>query len=189
MGKPHSDSKVTGLTGGEDEFSSNIEDARQATGEERVRAFMKITADEKDLSKRNWMTFILPHLELLSSDTSDSAHPKVLFRHSVKPEHCNTLGNMHGGCTATLFDFCTSSVLALVSRPGFWAFLGVSRTLNVTYLRPAPCDETVVIECEIVQVGKKLCTLRGVMRRESDGTLLATCEHGKVNTDPPVGKL
>ena len=73
-----------------------------------------------------------------------------------------------------------------MARPGFWSYLGVSRTLNVTYLRPAPEGSTVLVECEIVGVGKRLCTVRGTMRRVEDGTVLMVCEHGKVNTDPDV---
>lgn len=81
----------------------------------------------------------------------------------------------------------------MISRPGFWQYSGVSRTLNVTYLRPIPVGTTVDIECEIVHAGQRLSSLRGVMRTAtSDGTkgpVLAICEHGKVNTDPPVEKL
>lgn len=68
-------------------------------------------------------------------------------------------------------------------------YMGVSRTLNVTYMRPAKSGEEVLIECEIIQVGKNLATLRGVMRRKSDGQILSVCEHGKVSTDPPVSKI
>jgi len=64
--------------------------------------------------------------------------------------------------------------------------MGVSRTLNVTYLRPAKMGEGVLIECEVVQAGARVCTLRGTMRRERDGEVLAVCEHGKMNIDPPV---
>lgn len=32
----------------------------------------------------------------------------------------------------------------------------MSRTLNVTYLRPIPVGETIIIECEVVAVGKRL---------------------------------
>ena len=37
---------------------------------------------------------------------------------------------------------------------------------------------------DILQVGKKLATLRGTMRRKRDGTVLATAEHNKFNIDP-----
>lgn len=53
----------------------------------------------------------------------------------------------------------------------------------------------VVIGCDVVQVGRKLAVIRGWMREWDEsasekegpvrmkGELLATCEHGKVNTD------
>lgn len=68
------------------------------------------------------------------------------------------MGNLHGGASATLFDYCTSMALVPVSREGFWNFVGVSRTLNVTYLRPMPTGTIVLIECEVIHAGKKLCT-------------------------------
>ena len=130
------------------------------------------------------------------SHSASLPHPRITFRFVVQPVHCNALGNLHGGCTATIFDLCTSMPLGLVARPGFWQWMGVSRTLNVTYLRPVPAGSQVHVECEVLQVGRKLCTVRGVMRLvEGDeegvkeGPVLAVCEHGKVNTDPPAEKL
>lgn len=105
----------------------------------------------------------------------------------MQPGHTNRLRNLHGGCTATLFDVLTTFVLALVNRPGHWEYMGVTRTLNVTYLRPVPAGETVLIECEAVHVGRQLCNLRGTMRKEADGAVVAVGEHGKFNTDAAVG--
>jgi acyl-coenzyme A thioesterase PaaI-like protein len=65
-----------------------------------------------------------------------------------------------------------------------WAFAGVSRTLNVTYIRPIPVGEEVLVESEVVHAGKRLCSIKGVMKRKKDGAVLATCEHGKVSIDP-----
>jgi len=134
------------------------------------------------------MSLLLPHLQLVST-SEDLAHPKVVFRYVVQPEHCNGLGNLHGGCAATIFDFCTSVAIMPLARPGHWSYFGVSRTLSTTYLRPVPRGATVLIECEVVQLGRKLCSLRAEMRREEDGVVLVTCEHGKVNKDPPETKL
>lgn len=134
------------------------------------------------------MKSCLPYLELHSWSLDDPKHPRVVYSYTVPKDNQNRMGNMHGGCTASLFDWCTTLPLCLMTKPGFWLFLGVSRTLNCTYLKPIPVGEKIFIECEIVSIGKTLATIRGVMKRQSDGDVLATCEHGKFNMDPPVPK-
>ncbi|KAK3991312.1 HotDog domain-containing protein [Cladorrhinum sp. PSN332] len=164
------------------------------TGEARLRELMD-TAHEwsSGPNKDNeWTNTLLPFLHLTSTSlpsSPSSATASCTFTFTIHPQHTNRLGNLHGGAIATLFDFCTSCALSLISRPGFWHYLGVSRTLNTTYLRPAVGGSTVKIECEIIQIGKRICTLRGTMRRTEDDVVLAVCEHGKVNTDPEVAKV
>ena len=133
------------------------------------------------------MSAVLPQLQYVSSTVTPAV--TATFAFTVQPEHCNRMQNLHGGCAASLFDFLTTLAIAIVSKPGFWQFLGVSRTLNVTYLRPVPVGTKVFVENEIVHVGKKLATLKGTMRRQSDGAVLCTCEHGKVNVDADFAKL
>ena len=70
-----------------------------------------------------------------------------------------------------------------------WAYAGVTRTLNVTYLRPIAVGEEILIESTVVHAGKRLTTIHGVMKRKSDGAVMTTCEHGKVSIDPEVAKL
>lgn len=139
--------------------------------------------------RQDWSTPLTPHLRI-QSHSAAGPHPRVTFRLTVQAEHLNGLGNLHGGCAATLFDVCTSLVVHLVARPGFWSALGVTRTLNVVCLRPAPRGQVVDLECAVVQIGRRLCALRAVMRAvdgpdgpEGEGAVLMTCEHGKVNTD------
>ncbi|KAI1826888.1 HotDog domain-containing protein [Xylaria intraflava] len=142
--------------------------------------------------KNDWSASIAQHLTI-ASHSAAPPHPRVTFRFTVQPIHANGLGNLHGGCTSTIFDVCTTLPLYLISRPGFWEHGGVSRTLNVTYLRPVPVGTTVDIECEVVHAGRRLSSLRGVMRTATSdgaqGPVLAICEHGKVFANAPASKL
>ncbi|GKT48561.1 acyl-coenzyme A thioesterase 13 [Colletotrichum spaethianum] len=159
------------------------------TGEERIQAWLSLDKDDAGNSKSgSWMGVLSPSISLVS--TSLTPNPSAIFSFTVLPEHCNRANNLHGGAAATLFDSLTTLPIALINdKPGFWQFLGVSRTLNCSYLRPAPAGEECLVECEVVQIGKTLCQLRGTLRRKSDGLVLATCEHHKFNTDPLASKL
>lgn len=133
---------------------------------------------------QTWNSKLTPYTKIVSVSTDPL--PSVTFSFTAQPHHSNGSENMHGGAIATLFDWSTSMPLAIVCKPGYWSFLGVTRTLNVTYLRPLPVGTEVLIENELVHAGRSLSLSRGVIRRKSDGAILATCEHNKANTDPPV---
>lgn len=124
----------------------------------------------------------MPYLKVTHAD--QTAPARVDFSFTCHDDHCNRMGSLHGGAAASIFDVCTSLPLLLVSKPGYWQFLGVSRNLSVSYFRPVPPGEEVIIETEIVQIGKNLCTTKGVMKRKRDGAIMSTCEHLKVNIDP-----
>jgi acyl-coenzyme A thioesterase 13 len=100
-------------------------------------------------------TFSKDGLKLVGASSSPAG--KTVFEFRVNSTHTNGMGNLHGGCTATLFDWCTTTALIPISDETFWRMKGVSRTLNVTYLRPVPEGTVVLIESEVVHAGKKLC--------------------------------
>ncbi|TKA71039.1 hypothetical protein B0A55_06324 [Friedmanniomyces simplex] len=109
------------------------------------------------------------------------------FRILIPPTYVNNPDpanpTIHGGAIAHWFDSCTSMPLLCVRKVWDESWSGVSRNLNVTYLRPPREGEAIVIETEVVQCGKRIATIRGVMRRERDGAILATCQHDKARPD------
>lgn len=135
------------------------------------------------------MTTLVPHISLFDVSTSPT-QPRVTFLFTPQTAHCNRHGTLHGGCAATLFDYLTTLPLNVIARPGgYWQQLGVSRNLGVTYLRPAKVGEELLIECETVQVSKRMAVLKGTMKRKSDGKVVMTCEHQKVNIDAAASQL
>jgi acyl-coenzyme A thioesterase 13 len=98
-------------------------------------------------------------LTLTRISASEFPAGKTVFEYKVNENHVNGMGNFHGGCCATIFDWTTTTALIPISRPGFWISLGVSRTLSVTCLRLIPKDEIVIIENGVVHAGRRLCMI------------------------------
>jgi acyl-coenzyme A thioesterase 13 len=90
---------------------------------------------------------------------------------------------MHGGAAGVIFDMSTTTALCPIARPGFWEFLGgVTRSLNISYLKPVPLNTTVRLSSKVVGVGKQMAMIRGQMTSLDGKTTYCTVEHHKVNT-------
>jgi acyl-coenzyme A thioesterase 13 len=77
---------------------------------------------------------------------------------------------------------CTTTALCPLARPGMWTFLGgVTRTLNVSYLRAVPIGTTVRIRSRVLHCGKTLAMMQGTMSSVDEKTVYCTCEHHKAN--------
>ncbi|OJJ82382.1 PaaI family thioesterase [Aspergillus glaucus CBS 516.65] len=115
--------------------------------------------------------------------------PQVSYLLTIPQNLCNYMGNLHGGCTATLIDILSTTILLGMSRPGVFALGGVSRHLKTTYLRPVPQGTEVRLTCTLVQMGKRLAFLRADISRVDNGDICVLGEHEKANTDPAEEKL
>lgn len=120
------------------------------------------------------------HISIISA-TSSGGKTIAVFEMKASPVYTNRMGNMHGGAIAMIHDMCTTMAAAPLARRDFWWFGGVSRTLLITYLRPVRKDMDLVIECEVLQQGSRLATIRGQMRDKKTGALLSVAEHNKAS--------
>jgi acyl-coenzyme A thioesterase PaaI-like protein len=125
----------------------------------------------------------------VESAWSDGKSAKAVFSMKAVPDFTNRMGNMHGGAVAMIYDMCTTMCAAPLARPDFWVFGGVSRTLSITYLRPVRRSMEFLIECEVLQQGNRLSTIRGLMRDRSDGSVLSVAEHNKASIQFISSKL
>lgn len=88
-------------------------------------------------------------VEVVDAQRLSDTTARASYRFPVEEEYANQMGSLHGGAQAAFFDICTSFLLLLIAQPGFWAAGGTSRTLNVTYLRPAQVGKLVRLDCEV----------------------------------------
>lgn len=57
---------------------------------------------------------------------------------------------------------------------------GVTRSLNISYLKAIPIGTTVRIHSTVMQVGRTMALIRGTMTSPDGKTIYCTCEHHKV---------
>ncbi|KAK6361958.1 hypothetical protein TWF730_005664 [Orbilia blumenaviensis] len=172
-------------------MSNRPKDPREDMSEEELLALVRDSPFRKfgKLAQRDgdeipsWGKQIYTSLEPVHATLKPN--PAITFKFDVTDDYTNLAGNLHGGAGATIFDIATTMVLTLVQKEGFWERWGVSRTLNCAYLKGAPGGTTVNVHCEIVSLGKRLVHMRGVMTDDA-GTILVTCEHGKVSVDSKI---
>ena len=150
------------------------------TPHERLLGFISL------VSNPNYHGHEAPVFRLLRSIHSTLTPSLIVTaRLTIPASFCQGIGSMHGGATATIFDVVTTLPFVLIWRKDFWALMGVSRGLSVTYLEAVREGDEVEVEGEVVSLGKRLATVRGVMRKVEGGKvgkIVATCEHLKVET-------
>lgn len=61
---------------------------------------------------------------------------------------------------------------------------GTDADRNVSYIRGLPAGTTVHIDCEVIQAGRVMGMIRGVIRSTDGKYIYSTCEHHKVNHGP-----
>ncbi|KAH8373984.1 hypothetical protein KR200_006851 [Drosophila serrata] len=87
---------------------------------------------------------------------------------TVQKEHLNRDGVMHGGLTGTIVDNVTS--YAMISKG---KHPGVTANLSVSYVTPANLGDVLEVEAKTVRAGNKMAYLDLVIRRKSDGRVIA----------------
>ncbi|KAF5640794.1 hypothetical protein F52700_3505 [Fusarium sp. NRRL 52700] len=161
-------------------FDVNIADPA-----ERIRSYLNTyrkTSADGTFPKGFDDELMREKLEVVSAESSRDKTAAVFLLRAGQ-SLCNRLGNIHGGAIALIFDMCTTMSAAPLARKGFWEFGGVSRNISVTYLRPAKADRDILVECEVLSMGKRFVTIRGQMRDKESGVLLSVAEHSKASVE------
>ncbi|KAB5582223.1 HotDog domain-containing protein [Coniochaeta sp. 2T2.1] len=119
-----------------------------------------------------------------SQQTDVPPAPAILssatFTLKITPDYCNLNQVMHGGAAGVIFDMMTTCALGPVARAGYWDFLGgVTRTLNISYLKAVPVGTNVCVHAHVYQVGKTMAYIKGYMTSEDGKIVYCTCEHHK----------
>ncbi|KAI7882933.1 Thioesterase/thiol ester dehydrase-isomerase [Lichtheimia hyalospora FSU 10163] len=133
-------------------------------------------------SRRNkqsvfWEDQVHAHLSIVD------AQPNMLvWEFDVEEKHCNQLGNMHGGCVATIIDICSSFAILVFEGKRKWKLIGVSTDLGVSYMRGIPAGRKARLECDVQRVGKTLANIYTKVYDE-DGNLCYAGSHTKYCID------
>ena len=126
---------------------TQIEDLLGALGEPESPGFSRFALDKASACV----------LECERDETTKKG--RIVVEMMVTEGMSNQMGNMHGGCAATILDNVTSMVMYLHTTGQLgdpWSMLGVSQSIQIIYTAPAPVGEYIDIECTSLSVGKNV---------------------------------
>ena len=166
--------------------------ATTAATDERARKRVEslVTAYNKAMPATNFDLPFTKTIQVVSAkaDVPPNATATATFTGTIPIEYVNNHGpgrEIHGGAVAMFFDNTTSCALLACSR--YWG-QGVTRSMNVQYFAAPRAGDRIVIEAEVLHIGKAVATIQGVLRRASDDVVLAMCVHEKLNSAGGRGK-
>ncbi|KAJ4379095.1 hypothetical protein N0V86_005136 [Didymella sp. IMI 355093] len=138
----------------------------------------KLLASKRPKDHVDFDSVVMNNMELVDAGPEGS----VEYELYIAPGFSNLNNVMHGGAAGVIFDMSTTTALCPVARPGFWEFMGgVTRTLNISYLKAVPIGTTVRLVSRVMSVGKQMAMIRGEMLSLDGKITFCTCEHHKVN--------
>ena len=100
----------------------------------------------------------------------DVARHSAETRYVGQQRHQGYDGTLHGGVVAALLD---ETMGWAIFHQGIW---GVTAKLDVTYRRPVPVGEELLVRSEVVRDRGRAIELRGTVARASDGEILAEAD-------------
>ncbi|KAH7390539.1 thioesterase family protein-like protein [Pyrenochaeta sp. MPI-SDFR-AT-0127] len=138
----------------------------------------KVLAARRPQDHNDFDQEVMENLKIVDAGLDGS----VAYELYMAPNFSNLNNVMHGGAAGVIFDMSTTTALCPIARPGFWEFMGgVTRSLNISYLKAVPIGITVRLNSKVVSVGKQMAMIRGDMKSLDGKTTYCTVEHHKVN--------
>lgn len=111
-----------------------------------------------------------------------AATSSIIYEFTPGQRYANLNNVVHGGALGVLFDMFTMTALGTVAGLDYWEFMGgVSRSINISFIRAIPTGRTVYFRSQVVQHGRTMAFLRGECTDESGRIVYATAEHHKVH--------
>ena len=100
----------------------------------------------------------------------DPESATAVFRYIVRPWEANRVGGLHGGVMASMLDHACG--LTATAWLGHWA---PTMSMNIDYIRPAEIGDRLLAAATVVSFGRRLIRMRGELRNEATGKVVAAC--------------
>ncbi|KAG2073637.1 hypothetical protein BDR04DRAFT_1094594 [Suillus decipiens] len=129
----------------------------------------------------------LTEVSILSkTEEPEKLEGRVVLQATVDEGMLNGAENMHGGCTATMIDICsTMPIFVLTASTTGHGVFGVSQSLNIVYHSPALLGDKLRIVNTTLAVGSRALSSRCEVWNVTRHRLVASAVHIKMVPSEP----
>jgi len=116
--------------------------------------------------------FAMPFLQALGVELLEAGGGVAALKLTIRPDHLNAFGGVHGGVIAALLDIVVSAAAAIdIDGPGFRPNLTLA--LTTTHLSPAPGEGALTARAAVRGGGAQIAFVDAEVQT-ADGTPIAT---------------